>query len=110
MKTIRNAHDHTIHTILKTYPHENVELFLTGTIVSASSVRYHPKNQYTTRSNKKSSPLVVFTGKSSVLELIAHYVIGTQQQLRTFCQLMGSLPTLTEDVLVVKEDKDKDDY
>ena len=53
---------------------------------------------------------MIFTGKSSILELIAHYVVGTQQQLRTFWQLMGSLPTLTEDVLFVKEDKDEDDY
>jgi len=77
--------------------HETVKLLLlAGTIMSSSSFRRHPNNPYATRSNKRrkksSSPLVMFKGKSGILELIAHYVSGTPQQLRTLRQLLDRLP------------------
>ena len=66
--------------------HDNVKLFLKGTIIfSSSTFRRHPKNDYPTRSSKRmkvspsSSPLVLFKGKSSILGLVAEYVAGTQQ-------------------------------
>ena len=65
--------------------HDNVKLFLRGTIISSSTFRRHPKNDYPTRSSKRmkvspsSSPLVLFKGKSSILGLVAEYVAGTQQ-------------------------------
>ena len=39
-----------------------------------------------------------FNGKYGILELITHYVAGTQQQLRTLRQLMDRLPALIADV------------
>ena len=56
-----------------------------------------------------------------VLELIAHYVVGTQQQLRTLRQLIDRLPAFIDDVpfveyvpFVEEEDsydgEDEDDY
>ena len=92
--------------------YENVKLFLTGTIVSASSVRRHSNNPYATRSRKRmkvvspSSPLVIFKGKSGILELIAHYIAGTPQQLRTLRQLVNLLPAFIADVpTIVEEDE-----
>ena len=95
--------------------YENVKLFLTGTNVSASSVRRHSNNPYATRSRKRmkvvspSSPLVIFKGKSGILELIAHYIAGTPQQLRTLRQLVDHLPALIADVPFVIEEEDEDE-
>ena len=95
--------------------YENVKLFLTGTIVSVSSVRRHSNNSYATRGHKRmkivspSSPLVIFKGKSGILELIAHYIAGTPQQLRTLRQLVDRLPALIADVPFVIEEEDSDD-
>ena len=90
--------------------HDTVTLLLlTGTIIPASSFRRHPNNPYATRSNKRrkksSSPLVMFKGKSGILELIAHYVSGTQQELRTLRQLLERLPAYIVDVPFVVEDE-----
>ena len=91
---------------------DNVQLFLTGTILSAPYFRRHPNNPYATRSNHKrmrvsptSSPLVMLKGKSGILELIAHFVAGTPQQLRTLRQLIDRLPAFIADVpfVVVEE-------
>ena len=93
----------------------NVHAFLRGTIVSASSssVCRHPKNPYATRSHKRrkvsSSPLVMFKGKSGILELIAHYIAGTSQQLRTLRQLVNLLPAFIADVPFVEEDEGDED-
>ena len=75
--------------------HDNVKVFLTGTIATASSFRRHPNNEYATRSKKQKvapSPLVLLKGKSGILEVIAHYVAGTPQQRRTLQQLRDRLP------------------
>ena len=56
-----------------------------------------------------SSPLVIFKGKSGILELIAHYIAGTPQQLRTLRQLVDRLPALIADVPFVIEEEDSDD-
>ena len=82
--------------------HDTVKLLLlTGTIVPTSLYRRHPNNPYATRSNKRmkksSSPLVMLKGKSGILELIAHYVAGTPQQLRPLRQLNVLLPAFIED-------------
>ena len=91
--------------------HDNVKVFLTGTIVSASSFHRHPKNPYATRSKRTKvapSPLVILNGKSGILELIAHYVAGTPQQRRTLRQLLILLPVFIEDVpFVEEEDEDE---
>lgn len=79
-----------------------VTVLLTGTILSASSVRRHPKSQeYATSSNQESA-LVVFNGKSGILELIADYAVGTQQQARTLRQLMDRLPAFIANVPFVE--------
>jgi len=63
--------------------HDNVvTLLLTGMIV---------------RSNQASSSLVVFNGTSEILELIAHYVAYTPQQVRTPRQLLVLLPAFIDD-------------
>ena len=93
--------------------HANVvQLLLTGTIarnnqMPTSLFRRHPNNPYTTRSKGISpSPLVMFKGKSGILELIAHYVAGTKQQLRTLRQLTDRLPAFIADVpFVIDEDE-----
>ena len=103
-------------TSVATY--DTVKLFLRGTIVSAASFHRHPKNPYATRSNKRSkvspSPLVLFKGKSGILELIAHYIAGTPQQLRTLRQLVDRLPVFIADVPFVieeeEDDEDEEDY
>ena len=92
--------------------HDNVKVVLTGTIVSASSFRRHPKNPYATRSKKPKiapSPLVLLKGKSGVLEGIAHYVAGTPQQRRTLRQLLILLPAFIADVPFVDEEEEKDE-
>ena len=68
-----------------------VELLLTGMIV---------------RSNQTSSSLEVFKGTSGILELIAHYISGTPQQLRTLRQLIDRLPAFIADVPFVEEEED----
>lgn len=98
--------------------YENVKLFLTGTIMPASSsVCRHPKNPYATRSHKRMkvvspSPLVILKGKSGILALIAHYVVGTPQQLRTQRQLINRLPAFIANVpfVIEEEDEDEADY
>lgn len=70
----------------------NVTLFLTGTI------HRRPKKQMKVSLSSCSSPLMQFNGKYGILELITHYVAGTQQQLRTLRQLMDRLPALIADV------------
>ena len=78
--------------------HDNVKLFLTGTLVSASSCRRYPKNEYATRSHKRMkvvlSPLVLFQGKSGILELVAAYVEPKPKphEFHLFRQLIEHLP------------------
>ena len=89
--------------------YENVNVFLTGTLVSASS-----SSVCATRSHKRRkvspSPLVIFNGKSGILELIAHYSAETPQQLRTRRQLVNLLPAFIADVpFVIEEDEDEDE-
>ena len=80
--------------------HDNVKLFLTGTLVSASSCRRYPKNEYATRSHKRMkvvlSPLVVFQGKSGILELVAAYVEPKPKphEFHLFRQLIEHLPAI----------------
>ena len=86
--------------------HENMKIFLKGTILSSASFRRHPKNEYATRSNKRmkvSSPLVVFKGTSGILELIADFVAGTPQQVRSLHQLLNLLSAFIADVPFVIE-------
>ena len=90
--------------------HDTVKLLLlTGTIVPTSLYRRHPNNPYATRSNKRrkksSSPLVMLKGKAGILELIAHYVAGTPQELRPLRQLLTQLPAFIADVPFVVEDE-----
>lgn len=85
--------------------YDNVEVFLTGTIVSTSLFRRHPENPYATRSKRMKvapSPLVLLKGKSGILEVIAHYVAGTPQQRRTLRQLLDRLPAFIEDTPFVE--------
>ena len=83
--------------------HDNVQVFLTGTIIPSASFRRHLKNEYATRSKRTkvspSSPLEMLKGKSGILELISNYV-GTPkpQELRIFRQLMRLLPIFIKDV------------
>ena len=90
-------------------------LLITGTIVPTSLFRRHPNNPYATRSNKRrktssSSPLVMLKGKAGILELIAHYIAGTPQQLRTLRQLVDRLPVFIADVpFVIEEEEDDED-
>ena len=86
-----------------------VPVLLTGTIESAAASRRHPKNPYATRSHKRqkisqSSSLVVLNGKSGILELIAHYVAGTPQQVRTLRQLITLLPVFIANVPFVDDE------
>ena len=74
-----------------------VELLLTGMIV---------------RSNQTSSALEVFKGTSGILELIAHFVVGTPKQVRTLRQLIDRLPAFIAAVPFVpfvEEEEDEDD-
>ena len=95
------------------HDHDNVNLFLTGTIVPTSSFRRHPNNPYATRSKRMKvapSPLVLLKGKAGILEVIAHYVAGTPRQRRTLRQLLILLPAFIEDVPFVEvEDEDEDE-
>ena len=89
--------------------HINVELFLTGTIMSASSFRRHPKNQYATRSNKRvnvsPSPLVIFKGKSGILELVAEYAgYPTAHELRICRELIDRLPVHRDTIFQIEMD------
>ena len=75
--------------------HENVvQLLVTGTIVRSN--------------NQELSLLVMFNGTSGILELISHFVAGTQHQLRSRRQLMDCLSTFIDDTPFVEED-DLDD-
>ena len=90
--------------------HDTVKLLLiTGTIMLTSLYRRHPNNPCATRSNKRrkksSSPLVMLKGKSGILELIAHYVSGTKQQIRTLRQLIERLPAFIADVPFIVVDE-----
>lgn len=94
--------------------HDNVQVFLEGTILSLASFRRHPKNPYATRSSKNrkvSSPPVVLKGNSGILALIAQYVAGTPQQVRMLRQLIDRLPAFIADVpfVVVEEDEEEDE-
>ena len=94
--------------------HDTVKvLLLTGTMVPTSVFRRHPNNPYATRSNKRrrksSSPLVMLKGKSGILELIARYVSGTKQQLRTLRRFNVLLPVFIEDTPFAEEDEDEDE-
>ena len=86
--------------------HDNIYVFLTGTIVSAASYRRHPKNQYATRSKRlkvapsstaSSSPVVLLKG-NIVLELVAAYVETKPKphELRIYRHLLDRLPTFIE--------------
>ena len=100
--------------------HDNFQLVLKGTILSSPLFRRHPNHNYATRSNKRmklaltaaattTSPLVIFQGKSGILELISKYVgISTEQDLCTFRQLMVLLPAFIEDVPFDEDDEDAD--
>ena len=48
-------------------------------------------------------------GKSGILELIARYVSGTKQQLRTLRRFNVLLPVFIEDTPFVEEDEDEDE-
>ena len=75
--------------------HDNVvQLLVTGTIVRSN--------------NEELSLLVMFNGTSGILELISHFVAGTQHQLRSRRQLMDCLSTFIDDTPFVEED-DLDD-
>ena len=82
--------------------HANFQLLLTGTIVSASSVRRHPKNRYRTRSKRTKvshSPLEQLNGKSGVLKVVAEYAgYPTPQELRTLRQLIRLLTAFIKEV------------
>ena len=92
--------------------HEHFQLFLKGTILSSSTFRRHPKNEYATRSKRMrlsstttSSSLVTFKGKSGILELISKYLGNPKpQELRIFRQLIRLLSTFIEDVPFVEEE------
>ena len=97
--------------------HEHFQLFLKGTILSSSTFRRHPKNEYATRSKRMrlsstttSSSLVMFKGKSGILELISKYLGNPKpKELRIFRQLIRLLSTFIEDVPFVEEEDDDDD-
>ena len=97
--------------------HDMIQLFLKGTILSSSSFRRHPNNEYATRSKRMrlsstttSSSLVMFKGKSGILELISKYLGNPKpQELRIFRQLIRLLSTFIEDVPFVEEEDDDDD-
>ena len=93
--------------------YERIHLFLKGTIVSSSTLRRHPKNDYVTRSKRMKvspSPLVMFKGKSGILELVAEYVgyPTAAHELRIFRQLIDLLPAFIEDVPFVKDYEDEE--
>ena len=92
--------------------HDNIKEFLTAPIVSASTFRCHPQNEYATRSKRikispSSSSLEVFNGKSDILELVAAYVERKPkpQELRIFRHLMDRLPAFIADKLYVQIEK-----
>ena len=90
----------------------SVHVFLTGTIVSASSYCRHPKNQYATRSTERlnGSPLVVLKGKSGILELVAKYAgYPTAHELRIYRQLMDRLPTFIAEVPFIEDGEEDED-
>ena len=99
--------------------HDMIQLFLKGTILSSSSFRRHPNNEYATRSKRmrlsstaaasSSSPLVIFKGKSGILELISKYVgVPQPREIRIFRQVMVLLPAFIEDVPFDLVDEDSD--
>ena len=103
--------------------HATFQLFLKGSILPASSFRRHPSNYYATRSKrikvssstKTTSPLVIFNGKSGILELISEYTgIPKPKELRIFRQLMDLLPAFIEDVPFAPfapfEEEENEDY
>ena len=67
--------------------HDNVQLLVTGTLVSSSS-------------SSSSAPLVIFQGNVDILELVAAYVETTPkpQELHILRHLINLLPTFIEDV------------
>ena len=67
-----------------------VQLLVTGTIVRSN--------------NEESSLLVTFKGTSGILELIARFVAGTQQQLRTRRQVLDHLSNFIDDTPFVEVD------
>ena len=97
--------------------HEQSTFFLKGTILPSSTFHRHPKNNYPKRSRKRmkvspsssSSPLVLFKGKSNILELVATYAgYHTPQELRTFRQLIRLLTAFIKEVpFVPKNDDDE---
>ena len=96
--------------------HDNIYVFLTGTIVSAASYRRHPKNQYATRSKRmkvapsSSSPVELLKG-NVVLKLVAAYVETKPkpQDLRIYRHLMDRLPAFIDEQPFVVEEEDEED-
>jgi len=91
--------------------HNNGELFLTKTIVSASTVRRHPKNPYATQrkrrkvapssSSSSSSLLELLKGTSGLRELVAAYVETKPKphDLRIYRHLLDRLPAFMDEQL-----------
>ena len=73
--------------------HDNVTLFLTGTIVS-------PSSSSSSSASPPSSPLKIFQGKAGIVESISYYVGNPipPQELRILRQLLDLLPIFIEDV------------
>ena len=95
--------------------HEQSTFFLKGTILPSSTFHRHPKNQYPTRSKRRkvspsSSPLVLFKGKSNILELVATYAgYHTPHELRTFRQLIRLLTAFMKEVPFVPKNNYDDE-
>ena len=99
--------------------HDNFQLFLKGTIVSTSfyETGTTSKRMKLSPSSSLSSPLVIFNGKSGILELISEYVgIPSAKDLRTYRQVNDLLSAFIEDVPFAPyvpgtdEEEDEDDY
>ena len=96
--------------------HDNILLFLKGTIIFSSTFRRHPNNVYATRSKRMrlsstaaASSLVMLKGKAGILELISKYVGFPQpREMRIFRQVMVLLLAFIEDVPFHLVDEDAD--
>ena len=93
--------------------HDNVQLFLTGTIIPSPLFCRHPNNQYATRSKQtkvsplSSSPLVMVKEKLGILKSVVEYVgYPTPQELDICCQLICLLSAFIDDALFVKEEEE----
>lgn len=92
--------------------HDTFRLFLKGTILSSSSIRRHPNNDYGTRSKYAKvspSPVALLKGTSGILELIAAYA-GTPKanDVRTVRQLIDLLSTFIDDTPFDEAEEEED--